>query len=178
MILIKIFLSFLKVGFLGFGGGYSMLSIIFEDSLKLGLTISQIADLNALDMLIPGPISINAATYVGYLVNGFWGALVASIAVSISSFVFVFLFMRFEQLIKEGTALNSALKGVKISVVGIISGTVYMLLRELILEDSSKAWFISAVFVICLILQIKKDTNPIILTVLFGVIGYLMYYVV
>ncbi|WP_443081339.1 chromate transporter, partial [Vagococcus sp.] len=55
--LIKLFITFLKIGFLGFGGGYAMLSLIFEEMLSFGMTIEQYADLNALDVLIPGPIA-------------------------------------------------------------------------------------------------------------------------
>ena len=178
MLLLKIFLMFLKIGFLGFGGGYAMLSIIFQDSLTLGLTVSQIADLNALDMLIPGPIAINAATYVGYLSAGFWGALAASLAVSVPSFVFVIIFTRLEAEMRDGSALRAALKGVKIGVVGIIAGSVYMLFSELILEDVSHAWFVVLAFGVSLIIQIKKEINPIFLTLIFGVVGYFVYYLI
>ncbi|MFZ2353496.1 chromate transporter [Paucilactobacillus nenjiangensis] len=63
--IIKIFLVFLKIGFLGFGGGYAMLSLIYHESSKFGMTMAQFADMNALDGIIPGPIAINSATYVG-----------------------------------------------------------------------------------------------------------------
>ena len=69
--ILLIFFTFLKIGFLGFGGGYAMLSLIFEEASKFGMTADQFADLNALDVLIPGPIAVNSATYVGQLYGGF-----------------------------------------------------------------------------------------------------------
>ncbi|WZU00207.1 chromate transporter [Erysipelothrix sp. D19-032] len=59
--MIQLFLTFLKIGFLGFGGGYAMLSLIYENSLHLGINATQFADLNALDLLAPGPIAVNSS---------------------------------------------------------------------------------------------------------------------
>lgn len=92
-----------------------MLPLIYEESLALGLSSSNFADLNALDMLIPGSISINSATYVGYLVSGFKGATLASLAVSIPSFIFVLAFLRLEARKGEGNVLKKILDGIKSS---------------------------------------------------------------
>ena len=67
-----LFYTFFKIGLFGFGGGYAMMSMIMVECEKLSITLAQFADLNALDMIVPGPIAINAATYVGYLHSGFW----------------------------------------------------------------------------------------------------------
>ena len=68
---LKLFWTFLKIGAVGFGGGYAMLSMITTEAQKFSVTLAQIADLNALDMLVPGPIAINAAT--GSLPPPSWG---------------------------------------------------------------------------------------------------------
>ena len=65
-----VFFTFFKIGLLGFGGGYAMMSMIMTEGQKLGISLAQLADLNALDMVVPGPIAINAATYVGLSVDG------------------------------------------------------------------------------------------------------------
>lgn len=85
--IITLILAFLKIGFLGFGGGYAMLSLIYAESAHLGLSAAQFADLNALDGLIPGPIAINSATYIGQLTAGFSGALAATLTVCVPSLV-------------------------------------------------------------------------------------------
>lgn len=175
---LKLMLMFLKIGFLGFGGGYAMLSLILEDSVRLGLTIQQFADLNALDMLIPGPIAINAATYVGYLLGGLSGSIISSLAVSIPSFVFVHLFIYLEKSLKDGRAVQAILASVKVAVVGVICASAFILAKGLVLETPHHAWFVISVIAISLYLQIKKNTDPIILTVVFGILGAIMYYLV
>lgn len=75
--MLQLFFMFLKVGFLGFGGGYAMLALIYQEGAQLGMTVGEFADMNALDALIPGPIEINSATYVGQYYFGFLGGLLA-----------------------------------------------------------------------------------------------------
>ena len=79
MIYLQLFLVYLKIGLLGFGGGYAMLSMIqFEVVEKHAwMTMSEFADVVALSQMTPGPISINCATYVGYQVGGIFGSLLA-----------------------------------------------------------------------------------------------------
>ncbi len=101
--------SFFKIGIAGFGGGYAMLSMIVRESEKFNVTLQQFADLNALDMIVPGPIAINAATYVGYLDAGFWGALAATLGVVLPSFILVTLMMRFIARYREAALPRGSL---------------------------------------------------------------------
>ena len=89
MIYLQLFLVYLKIGLLGFGGGYAMLSMIqFEVVEKHGwMTLNEFADVVALSQMTPGPISINCATYVGYQVGGIIGSLLASMAIVMPSLV-------------------------------------------------------------------------------------------
>lgn len=186
--LIQIFLAFLKIGFLGFGGGYAMLSMVLDESLKLGLTLHQFADLNALDMLIPGPIAINAATYVGYLVDGFAGATVATAAVCVPSFVLVPLFIKFKRTFAHNPKVNQFLDMVKPAAVGLVASAGFTLLlgvvfgadtlSQLIANPHAPDIFALLVVAVCSYLHIKKNVNPILLTVVSGVVGFALYYVI
>ncbi|MDQ0359280.1 chromate transporter [Breznakia pachnodae] len=188
MILLDIFIAFFKIGILGFGGGYAMLTMILDESLKLGLTLHQFADLNALDMLIPGPVAINAATYVGYIVSGVAGATIATVAVCIPSFILVSLYHFVENKLKNNEKMQYFLMSVKSSAVGLIASAAFILalgvffnissLREIAeLTFNSAAVFSIITFLVCAIAHIKFKINPIFLTVLAGVVGYAMYYV-
>ena len=76
MIYLQLFLSYLKIGFFGFGGGYAMLSLIQNEIVvqQGWLTNAELADIVAVSQITPGPIAINSATYVGYAVTGsVWG---------------------------------------------------------------------------------------------------------
>lgn len=83
---------YLKIGLFGFGGGYAMLSLIqFEVVDKHHwLTLQQFTDIVAISQVTPGPIGINSATYIGYTVTGnVWGAILATFAVCLPSFLLV-----------------------------------------------------------------------------------------
>ncbi len=186
--LIQILLAFLKVGFLGFGGGYAMLSMVLDESLKLGLTVHQFADLNALDMLIPGPIAINAATYVGYLADGFAGATVATAAVCVPSFVLVPLFIKFKRTFANNPKVNQFLDMVKPAAVGLVASAGFTLflgvvfgvdtLQNLLANVHTPDAFALVVVIACSYLHIKKNVNPILLTVVSGIIGFGLYYII
>ena len=82
MIYLKLLYVFLKIGLMGFGGGYAMLSMIqFETVDHFGwLTLMEYSDMLAISQMTPGPVSINMATYVGYTLAGLPGAVVATVS--------------------------------------------------------------------------------------------------
>ena len=82
MVLLKLFYVFFKIGMLGFGGGYAMLSLIQFEVVDhyAWATLGEFSDMLAISQMTPGPVSINTATYVGYAVAGLPGAVVATIA--------------------------------------------------------------------------------------------------
>ena len=83
MIYLQLFISYLKIGFFGFGGGYAMLSLIQNEIVEQRgwITAQQFADIVAISQMTPGPIAINSATYIGYTVAGVGGSVVATLAV-------------------------------------------------------------------------------------------------
>ena len=88
---------FFKIGLLGFGGGYAMLSLIqFEVVDHFGwMTITQFSDMLAISQMTPGPVSINTATYVGYEVAGIPGAVMATISLCLPSVLMMYFVIRF-----------------------------------------------------------------------------------
>lgn len=177
--------AFLKIGFLGFGGGYAMLSLIYSESETLGLSMAQFADLNALDGLIPGPIAINSATYVGQLIHGWPGALVASLAVCVPSMIFVPLYLHYEAKIHDQWVLSAALDGIKPASAGLIIAVAVLLAMTTVLGiDSLNAWRQAdidwgnlIVLGVVFGLDLKFNLNPVVLILLAGVIGALLYYI-
>ena len=80
MIFWQLFVSYLKIGFFGFGGGYAMLSLIQNEVVvqHAWMTNAEFADIVAVSQMTPGPIAINSATFVGMRIAGISGALVAT----------------------------------------------------------------------------------------------------
>ena len=180
---LRLFYAFFKIGLLGFGGGYAMMSMIMIECEKFSITFAQFADLNALDMIVPGPIAINAATYVGYLYAGFWGALAATVGVSAPSFILVTLVMHFIQKYRENTIMNGVLSGVKPAATGLIAAAALLIASEVLLMPGAKlatlfsdplhtvSFLMIGVFLVTAVMNIRFKVNPILLTVLAGVLG-------
>ena len=181
--LLKLFISFFKIGIMGFGGGYAMLSMIITESEKFSISAAQMADLNALDMVVPGPIAINAATYVGYLHAGVWGAVFATIGVILPSFIIVTVVMRFIARYRGNKIMEGFLAGVKPAAVGLIVAATATIASSVLLQPNASlstiftnplgtiSVFLVAVFAVTAVANIRFKINPILLTALAGIAG-------
>ncbi|HOQ13652.1 MAG TPA: chromate transporter [Bacillota bacterium] len=180
---LELFYSFFKIGIMGFGGGYAMMSMIIAESEKYSITAAQFADLNALDMIVPGPIAINSATYVGYIYAGIPGAVAATVGVSLPSLIIIALVMRFIARYRENKIMKGFLSGVKPAAVGLIGAAALTIAAGVLIKEGAE-WsgffadplgtasvFLFAIFVITAVLNIKFKVNPILLTLAAGVIG-------
>ena len=90
---IQLFLTFIKIGAFTFGGGYAMLPLIQKEIVekKHWITDNDILEIVAISESTPGPIAINAATFVGFRICGFWGALFATLGVVIPSYLIILI---------------------------------------------------------------------------------------
>ena len=97
MIYLQLFLVFAKIGLFGFGGGMAMLPMIYQGAKTFGLmSADEFSNLVAISQVTPGPIAVNAATYVGFNCAGYSGAAVATFGVALPSFILVTLACYFE----------------------------------------------------------------------------------
>ena len=137
MILWQLFLSYLKIGFFGFGGGYAMLSLIQNEVVvrHAWMTNAQFADIVAVSQITPGPIAINSATYVGYTVGaqmgpayGVAGSLVATFAVCLPSLTLMILVARFFLRLKNNRLVEGAMRGMRPVVIGMIAAAALLLI--------------------------------------------------
>ena len=178
-----LFYSFFKIGVLGFGGGYAMTSMIMMECEKFSISAAQFADLNAVHMIIPGPLAINSATYVGYMYSGFWGAFAATLGVMAPSFILVALVLHFINKFKENTVMNGALSGIKPAAVGLIAAAAARIAQGVLLKPGMEintifsdplgtvSLLMIGVFTVTAVTNIRFKVNPILLTVLAGVLG-------
>lgn len=123
MIFWQLFVSYLKIGFFGFGGGYAMLSLIQNEVVvqHAWMTNAEFADIVAISQITPGPIAINSATYVGYTVGaqagnawcGILGAALATFAVCLPSLTLMLLITRFFLRLKQNPVVEGAMKGMR-----------------------------------------------------------------
>ena len=94
MIYLQLFLTFLKIGAVSFGGGYGMISLIREDCLaNAWLNEEELLNFIAVAESTPGPIAVNMATFIGSSQAGFGGALLATLGVVLPSFFIILLIL-------------------------------------------------------------------------------------
>ena len=179
MIYLQLLWVFIKIGVLGFGGGYAMLSLIQHEVVDnyAWMTTTEFADMVAISQMTPGPISINMATYVGYTAGGFCGSLLASLALCLPSIVMVILILRLFASKRTGAFMGNLLKGLKPAIAGLIfAAGLAMMNRQNFVEIGKGENNIS--IVICVLAFVASyffKANPILLIVLSGVVGFLVY---
>ena len=127
--LLILFLTFLKIGALTFGGGYAMIPIIEEEVAKKRRWVSEIEilDIIAISESTPGPIAVNAATYVGYKVGGILGSIVATFGLAIPSFVIIFVISFFYKDFMQIKVLQAMFKGLKVGVIILLFSAILKL---------------------------------------------------
>jgi len=120
--LISLFIAFMKIGGFTFGGGYAMIPLIQRETVENKKWISEddILDIVALAESTPGPIAINAATFVGYKVAGFFGAFFATLGVILPSFLIILAISFVLERFRELRAVQYAFQGIRAGVLALI----------------------------------------------------------
>ena len=127
--LLILFLTFLKIGTLTFGGGYAMVPIIEEEVTKKRRWISEIEilDILAISESTPGPIAVNTATYVGYKVGGIAGSIFATLGLALPSFIIIFVISFFYKDFMQWQVIQAMFKGLKVGVIILLFSAVWKL---------------------------------------------------
>ena len=131
--LFKLFFIMLKIGLFTFGGGYAMIALLENEfvSKRRFMQTDEFADMVAIAESTPGPIAINAATYIGYQQNGVLGSAAATIGVCIPSFVIIFLISLFFDAFQQIRWVTAAFKGIQVGVVVLILSAGLKMLRQM-----------------------------------------------
>ena len=119
---LSLFLTMLKIGLFTFGGGYAMIAL-FENEFvekKKWLEKDEFLDVAAIAESTPGPIAINAATYIGYKNAGIIGSIIATLGICIPSFIIIYAISLFFDAFLSLTLVTYAFKGIQICVVYLI----------------------------------------------------------
>ncbi len=174
MLYLKLFYSFLKIGLFGFGGGYAMLSLIQSEIVdKNGwLTNAEFTDIVAISQMTPGPIAINSATYVGYTATGnIWGSLLATLGVCLPAATLMMLITKFYLKLKDNPTIKNIMFGMRPMVVALIGSAAMILINPANFIDRISY----IIFFVSLLLGTLTRVNPILIIVLSGIAGYLIY---
>ena len=175
MIYWQLWCVYLKIGLFGFGGGYAMLSLIQYEVVDKHqwLSLTEFTDIVAISQMTPGPIGINSATYIGYSVTGsIWGAIVATLAVCLPSFLLVLFISYFFARFKANRYVAAAFTGLRPMTVGLIgAAALIMMNRENFIDYKSILIFLAAFF-----FTWKYKIHPILMICLSGIAGLIFYW--
>lgn len=195
MVFLRLFWVFFKIGLFTIGGGHAMIPLIMQDVVAEGwISESVLIDFIAISESTPGPFAVNIATYTGTTVGeafgGFWygllGALSATLGVVTPSIIIIILIVKLFSKAMKKPVVKEVFTGVRSSVAGLLL-SVFVSLFLTVIMGMSSVWdkstgfdfigfVIFAILLAVSFIKIKgKSLHPIIIVVLSGVLGLLMY---
>ena len=192
MIYLKLFLTFLEIGAVSFGGGYGMISLVREKVLTNGwLTEEEFINMIAVSESTPGPIAVNMATFVGSTQGGILGSALATLGVVLPAFCIMLLIASLIRNLLKYAGVDATLKGIRPAVVGLIIATAVTMMLSTVLGFKSfgtrlsVAWydmiknaaiFAAVVATAAVYKKIKKKKiSPILLILMSGVLGLVLF---
>ena len=170
--IIKVFLSFLKIGTFSFGGGYAMLPLIEREIVNNHnwITLKEFIDIIGISQMTPGPIAINSATFVGFKVSGILGSIAATLGVVSTSFILVSIANHYIVKFKESYIMKATLAGMRPALIGLIISVFLSLGKESYKDVKS----VIIGFIILGLLFTNK-LHPILIIMISGVLGIIFY---
>ena len=148
---LSLFLTMLKIGLFTFGGGYAMIALIENEFVekKKWIEKDEFLDIAAIAESTPGPIAINAATYIGYKNSGIIGSIIATLGICIPSFAIIYAISLFFDAFLSFTLVAYAFKGVQICVVYLILTAGLKMLKQM--KKTTFNMIIISLTLICMI---------------------------
>jgi len=200
MLYIQLFWTFFVIGMFTFGGGYAMLSLIQAQVVTAHswITESTFTDIVAISQMTPGPIGVNCATYVGYDVlkaaganhlMSILGSATATFAVVLPSFIIVLAIVKFYTKFNHNPLFEGVMSWLRPAVVGLIGAAAIILIVKFawsgtplfshcdinIIEENFPDWKSWILFGLALIASYFFKANPILVIILGGIAGFLIY---
>ena len=175
---LKLIWTYLKIGLFGFGGGYAMLSLIQREVVDSGWISSQMfTDIVAISQMTPGPIGINSATYIGYVVTGsVLGSLVTTLTVVLPPFILTLIAAHYIERHRQSVFIKGAFMGLRPVVVGLIASAALLLMNsENFGYEVGERMITIAICVASFCVVYFTRVHPILVIILAGIIGLLVF---
>ena len=187
-VFLDLFLTFLKVGAVSFGGGYGMISLLTQEVLEHGwLSYEQLLNFIAVSESTPGPVAVNMATFIGYSQGGFFGALLSTLGVVLPAFLIILLIASILNGLLKFAGVKAFLAGVRPVTIGLIVGTGVTIFLTVIfsLKNVNSQfvfdWKSLVIFAVLLIVAVfykiikKKSISAIFLILLAALLGLFFF---
>lgn len=169
---LQLYLVFLKIGAVSFGGGYAMIPFIQREIIYNHKWIdgSQFMDIIGISQMTPGPVAINSATFVGFKVYGVIGSIAATLGVVTMSFILVSIASKAMEKFKESKILKGALLAMRPVLIALIIQAFLDLAKDAYVDVKSVI-----ITLIIGVLLFSKKVHPIIAIILSAVFGIIIY---
>lgn len=168
MIYFSMLFTFFKIGLFSFGGGYAILAMIQQEVVlrNAWLSEAEFVEVVAISQMTPGPIAINAATFIGYQKAGIIGSLLCTLGVILPS-VFIMLAITISYLkLKKLAWFQQIFKRLRLLSVGLIAAALIM-----IIENAVEDWYAVGIFIVSFLATWQLKLNPFTMLILAAVFG-------
>ena len=181
--IIKLFFAFFQIGLFTIGGGVASLPLIETIIVNEHnwLSYAEFSHLVVISEMTPGPIAVNASTFVGNLRFGFIGGIVATLGVVLPSFIIVIILAKIYFKYRNLTSVNAVLNGLRPTIVGLIAFATFKITISALFDTqiiSFGQFDINVIKIALLVLYIyllrKYKLNPILIIVLSGILGLIV----
>lgn len=186
--LLKLFLTFLEIGCVSFGGGLGMISIIKDTAISNNwLTEEEFLNFVAISESTPGPLAVNMATFVGSSQAGFLGALLATIGVVLPSFIIILIIAKIMKNLSKYQSVNMVLTFIRPVVVALIVGTALTMVlsviggfvaieTNLIIDYKAVTIFIILIAISIYSVKVeKRKLKPVMIILISALLGLVIY---
>lgn len=168
---LQIFWTFLKVGSILYGSGYVLFAYLDAELVGNGwLTRPELMEAIGIGQFTPGPV-LSTATFIGYQLGGFWGAISATVGIFLPSFLFVLLLNPLIPRMQKSRILRGFLDSVNVAAVAVMLAVLFVMGKETLLD-----WRSILITAVCAILVFGvKKFSSIWIVVVGLILGYLLY---
>jgi chromate transporter len=163
----QLFLTFFKIGAFTFGGGYAMIPLIRREVVdKKWIDEKDMMDIIAVSESTPGPFAVNSATFVGYHLGGVFGAMMATLGVTLPSFLIILIISFVLKQFEELRAVQYAFSGIRAGVFVLILSACYSMFRQ-----CKKNWFSYVIIIAAFISVAFFNASAILVLILCALAG-------
>ena len=181
-LILKIVITFFKIGIISFGGGYAAIPHVIKQVVEVNgwMTLEEFSDVLAIDEITPGPIAINCATFVGTKMAGLPGAIAATFGNVLPCFIIVLILIKFYNKYHNLSYFEGALSGLRCMVVALITSVAIDMFKSAIWAQRditlANVDYVSLVlFIIGLFVLRKFKVDPVYVTLGCGIIGLIIF---
>ena len=172
-----LFFEFFKIGLFAVGGGFATVPFLYNLTYKFDwVTVSDITDMIGIATVLPGPIGVSCATFMGWKIAGFWGGIVAACGLVTPSVIVIIIVAKVFMQIKENKCVKDIFYGLRPAVCGLIGACAYTFLKNGVMDKgvfNYKILILFAMAVISMIFVKKIKIHPIIYIISGALIGML-----